>query len=66
MLVFWDKVDEEYVEKLKKWELKLIGNFMCWFGLMSFIFDIVIYLFMYFIVCLVILGGLFFELNGVD
>lgn len=51
MSVPWDKVDEEYVEKPKKWEPKSIGNFMRWFGPTSSIFDIVTYLFMYFIVC---------------
>ncbi|MBP4095777.1 magnesium-translocating P-type ATPase [Enterococcus faecalis] len=66
MSVPWDKVDEEYVEKPKKWEPKSIGNFMRWFGPTSSIFDIVTYLFMYFIVCPAILGGSFFELNGAD
>lgn len=66
MSVPWDKVDEEYVEKTKKWEPKSIGNFMRWFGPTSSIFDIVTYLFMYFIVCPAILGGSFFELNGAD
>ncbi len=65
-VVPWDKVDEEYVEKPKKWEPKSIGNFMRWFGPTSSIFDIVTYLFMYFIVCPAILGGSFFELNGAD
>ncbi len=40
--------------------------FMRWFGPTSSIFDIVTYLFMYFIVCPAILGGSFFELNGAD
>ena len=63
-VVPWDKVDEEYVEN-QKWEPKSIGNFMRWFG-NEFYFDIVTYLFMYFIVCPAILGGSFFELNGAD
>ncbi|MET3564284.1 Mg2+-importing ATPase [Enterococcus rotai] len=64
MSVPWDNVDAEYVEKPKKWEAKSIGSFMKWFGPTSSIFDIVTYLFMYFIICPAILGGGFFSLTA--
>lgn len=60
----WDNVDAEYLEKPKKWEAKSIGSFMKWFGPTSSIFDIVTYLFMYFIICPAILGGSFFSLTA--
>ncbi len=34
-----DNVDESYIKKPKKWNLKLISNFMFFFGLISSLFD---------------------------
>lgn len=38
---------------------------MRWIGLISLVFDIIIYIFMYFVICLVVCGGLYGVL-GVD
>ncbi|MEM4625596.1 MAG: magnesium-translocating P-type ATPase, partial [Candidatus Pacearchaeota archaeon] len=36
-----DNVDEEYLKKPKKWDIKLVKNFMIFFGIISSIFDII-------------------------
>jgi len=45
-----DNIDESYLKKPKKWDIKKIRNFMLFFGVISFIFDIItITLFWFFI-----------------
>lgn len=59
IVIFWDNVDEEFIIKFCKWDVFSVGSFMIWIGLISFIFDFIIYIFMYFVFCLL------FVLNGV-
>lgn len=45
----WDKIDEEFLRKPRKWEAKNIGRFMVWIGPTSSIFDISTYAVMWFV-----------------
>lgn len=49
LLLLWDKMDKEFFVKLCKWDLKNIGCFMVWIGLILLIFDIIIYVLMWFV-----------------
>lgn len=60
----WDNVDEEYLEKPKKWDASSIGSFMRWIGPTSSVFDITTYLLMYFVICPAIAGGSYHTLSG--
>lgn len=62
----WDNVDEEYLEKPKKWSASSIGSFMRWIGPTSSVFDITTYLLMYFIICPAVVGGSYHTLSGGD
>lgn len=45
----WDRVDEEYLQKPRKWDAKNIGRFMIWIGPTSSIFDITTFALMWFV-----------------
>ena len=45
----WDRVDEEFIKKPRKWDAKNIGRFMIWIGPTSSIFDITTYALMWFV-----------------
>lgn len=49
LMVSTDKVDEEYINKPKKWSTKAISRFMIYFGLISSAFDIITIIFLMFI-----------------
>lgn len=42
-------MDKEFLCKLWKWDVKNIGCFMLWIGLMFFIFDIIIFVLMWYV-----------------
>lgn len=60
----WDKMDQEYLAKPKKWQAQSIGKFMIWFGPTSSVFDITTYLAMYFVICPLVIGGSYHSLSG--
>lgn len=64
MSIPWDNMDDEYLEKPKKWEASTIGSFMRWLGPTSSVFDITTYAMMYFVICPQIMGGSYHELNA--
>lgn len=45
----FDKVEEEYIEKPKKWETKSLRKFMMFFGIISTILDIACFLVLWFV-----------------
>lgn len=45
----WDNMDEEYLKKQKKWDIKSIKRFMLWLGPVSSIFDLSMFFILYFI-----------------
>lgn len=61
----WDKMDEDYLRKPRKWDASSIGKFMIWIGPTSSVFDIVTYIIMFFIICPSVAGG-HYGAPGVD
>ena len=61
----WDNVDEEETLSPRDWSGKTLGRFMLFFGPISSLFDIVTFLFLYYILCPVLCGGVTY-LNIVD
>lgn len=53
----WDNVDEEETTSPRVWSGKTLGRFMLSFGPISSIFDIVTFLFLYFVLCPMLCGG---------
>ena len=61
----WDNVDEEETLSPRDWSGKTLGRFMLFFGPISSIFDIVTFLFLYYILCPLLCGDTTY-LNMVD
>lgn len=61
----WDNVDEEETISPRDWSGKTLGRFMLFFGPISSIFDIVTFLFLYYILCPLLCGDTTY-LNMVD
>lgn len=61
----WDNVDEEDTLSPRDWSGKTLGRFMLFFGPISSLFDIVTFLFLYYILCPMLCGGATY-LNMVD
>ena len=61
----WDNVDEEETLSPRDWSGKTLGRFMLFFGPISSLFDIVTFLFLYYILCPVLCGGVTYQ-NMVD
>jgi len=53
----WDNMDEDYLKIPRKWDASSIGSFMVWLGPTSSVFDIITYIFMFFIICPAVYGG---------
>ena len=60
----WDNVDEEMIDRPRKWQAKGLGSFMFWFGPVSSIFDIATYAVMFFAVCPAAAGGSWDSIAG--
>lgn len=54
----WDNVDEEETLCPRDWSGKTLGRFMLCFGPISSLFDIVTFLFLYYILCPMLCGGM--------
>lgn len=61
----WDNVDEEDTLSPRDWSGKTLGRFMLSFGPISSLFDIVTFLFLYYILCPMLCGGVTY-LNMAD
>lgn len=59
----WDNMDKEYLTEPKSWNAASIGRFMVWLGPTSSIFDILTYIFMYFVICPAVAGGSYHSLS---
>lgn len=63
----WDRVDAKDCRTPREWSGRTLGRFMWWFGPISSLFDIVTFLFLYFILCPAMCGGATFtELSDPD
>lgn len=60
MVLPWDCVDPEDYRKPREWSGKTLGRFMRWFGPISSAFDILTFLFLYFVLCPAVCGGVTF------
>uniref|UniRef100_UPI001C122E42 cation transporting ATPase C-terminal domain-containing protein n=1 Tax=Vibrio cholerae TaxID=666 RepID=UPI001C122E42 len=45
----WDKMDQEFLSKPRKWDARNTGRFMLWIGPTSSIFDLVTYSVLWFV-----------------
>ena len=59
----WDNVDEEETLSPRDWSGKTLGRFMLFFGPISSLFDIVTFLFLYFILCPMLCGATYLKLT---
>ena len=57
MILPWDNVDEEDTLSPRDWSGRTLGQFMLFFGPISSLFDIVTFLFLYYILCPMLCGG---------
>lgn len=63
LILPWDNVDREMLEKPLEWSGRTLGRFMRFFGPLSSLFDIVTFAFLYFILCPYVCGGNFTALD---
>ncbi len=59
----WDNVDEDECDRPLEWSGKKLGKFMRSFGPVSSLFDILTFVFLYFILCPSVCGGNYKELS---
>lgn len=63
----FDRVDEEYLRKPRKWNASDLSRFMIYIGPISSIFDITTYLLMFFLIGPAVVGGVsYFALGGAE
>lgn len=62
----WDYVDEDACVRPLEWSGRTLGRFMRFFGPVSSLFDILTFLFLFFILCPSLCGGSFLSLTGTD
>ena len=53
----WDNVDEDECEKPLEWSGRSLCKFMRFFGPVSSLFDIITFVFLYFVLCPTLCGG---------
>ncbi len=64
LILPWDNVDAEQLEKPVRWTGKSLGRFMLNFGPISSVFDIITFAFLYFALCPAVCGGAFSQLDA--
>ncbi|MCD7736010.1 MAG: magnesium-translocating P-type ATPase [Lachnospiraceae bacterium] len=64
LILPWDNVDSEQLEKPIRWDGKSLGRFMLRFGPISSAFDIITFAFLFFVLCPAICGGTFSQLDA--
>lgn len=63
LILPWDQVDQEMLERPLEWSGKRLGGFMTFFGPLSSVFDLVTFAVLYFMICPVLCGGGFPDLG---
>lgn len=63
LILPWDQVDQEMLERPLEWSGKKLGGFMTFFGPLSSIFDLVSFAVLYFMICPALCGGSFWTLG---
>lgn len=64
LILPWDNVDSEQLEKPAGWDGKNLGRFMLRFGPISSVFDILTFAFLFFVLCPAVCGGAFSQLDA--
>ncbi|MCC8192575.1 MAG: magnesium-translocating P-type ATPase [Ruminococcus sp.] len=64
LILPWDNVDSEQLEKPVRWNGKNLGRFMLRFGPISSVFDVLTFAFLFFILCPAVCGGAFSQLDS--
>lgn len=64
LILPWDRVDEEMLRRPLEWTGKCLSRFMLFIGPLSSLFDIVTFLFLFFVLCPQICGGSFAGLTA--
>ncbi len=59
--ISWDNVDDCYLKAPRRWDASGISRFMLWIGPISSVFDIITYLFLFFVICPAAAGGQLFS-----
>lgn len=59
LILPWDQVDQEMLERPLEWSGKKLGGFMMFFGPLSSIFDLVTFTVLFFMICPALCGGSF-------
>lgn len=62
----WDHTDEDTCSMPLEWSGRTLGRFMRYFGPISSIFDLITFLFLFFVFCPYVCGGNFFSLSEAD
>lgn len=60
----WDNVDDDFLKVPRRWDAGSISKFMLWMGPTSSVFDITIYLALYFWLCPMVCGGAYHVLSA--
>lgn len=60
----WDHVDADALERPSEWSGRTLGRFMRFFGPISSVFDILTFLFLFFVFCPSVCGGSYAALEG--
>ena len=63
LILPWDNVDPEQLEKPVSWSGKHLGRFMLRFGPISSVFDVLTFVFLFFVLCPSVCGGGFSQLD---
>ncbi|MCD8123417.1 MAG: cation transporting ATPase C-terminal domain-containing protein, partial [Clostridiales bacterium] len=63
LILPWDNVDAEQLEAPIHWTGKHLGRFMCRFGPISSVFDVLTFAFLFFVLCPFLCGGSFAGLD---
>lgn len=62
----WDHVDDDTCSRPLEWSGRTLGRFMRSFGPISSLFDILTFVFLFFVLCPLACGGSFLSLSGTD
>ena len=63
LILPWDNVDTDLLTKPLEWSGRTLGKFMTFFGPLSSVFDLLTFVFLYFVLCPAVCGGSFASLG---
>lgn len=66
LILPWDRVDEDLLNRPLEWSGRTLGKFMTFFGPVSSVFDLLTFAFLYFVLCPIVCGGSFSSLGATE